>query len=210
MGNGFSRRKKTIKVMKIDGTTLKLKPPAQAAQVLKDYPGYKLLESEEVKRLKHQARPVERDDLLKPGKLYFLVDLPWLAAAHRAPAGRAWSGALHVSAKERLESLKLSRRTMSDLSSSIARRTTAMVDAEETKDGAIRLKMRIPKAQVERLLRESKNAIEAAEKIAELCMMKDGDALKTTIQPAIAAAVEPRRKEVYVIFSLIFGLLQCM
>ncbi|XP_020112600.1 uncharacterized protein LOC109727112 [Ananas comosus] len=43
---------------------------------LRDHPGFAVLESEEVKRVGLRARPLDPDAPLKPGKLYFLVDLP--------------------------------------------------------------------------------------------------------------------------------------
>ncbi|WOL20093.1 hypothetical protein Cni_G28895 [Canna indica] len=170
MGNSLGgKKKKTVKVMTVDGATLKVKPPAQAINILRDHPGHALLDAEEVKRLGLRARPLDSDAPLKPGKLYFLVELPRLPD-QRAPR-RAWSGSLHVGARERLESLRLTRRTLSDLSA--ASRAPPPVETEETKDGTVRLKMRLPKAQVERLMQESKDAAEAAQKIMQLCAGKE-------------------------------------
>ncbi|XP_042399086.1 uncharacterized protein At1g66480-like [Zingiber officinale] len=196
MGNGLSRKKKLVKVMKLDGTTIKLKSPARAGQVLQDYPGYNLLDSDDVTRSGVRARPLDQDADLKPGKLYFLVQLPRLpltqAADPRSPAGRAWSGALRVSAKERLESLKLSRRTMSDVSS-VARRTSSAVAVDEAADGVVRLKMRLPKSKVEKLMKESRSPTEAAEKITELCIVGDGGA--AAAEPAISAVTNGRKEK---------------
>ncbi|XP_074577301.1 uncharacterized protein At1g66480-like [Curcuma longa] len=196
MGNGLSRKKKFVKVMKLDGSTIKLKSPALAGQVLEDYPGYNLLDSDDVTRSGVRARPLDQDAALKPGKLYFLVQLPRLkptqaaAADSWSPAGRAWSGALRVSAKERLESLKISRRTMSDVSS-VARRTSAMA-VDEAANGVVQLKMRLPKSQVEKLMRESRSPAEAAKKITELCIVTDGGA---AAEPAISAVTNGRKEK---------------
>ncbi|KAJ8478063.1 hypothetical protein OPV22_021790 [Ensete ventricosum] len=84
---------------------------------------------------------------------------------------------MHLSAKEWLERLMLTRRTMSDILVT-GKRTSAAVKAEEGKDGTIRLKMRLPKAEMEKLMRESTTATEAVAKIAELCVVKDGGATK--------------------------------
>ena len=43
MGNSLGA-KKSAKVMKINGETLKLKTPVKAGAVVKDYPGHALLE----------------------------------------------------------------------------------------------------------------------------------------------------------------------
>ncbi|CAL9170326.1 unnamed protein product [Musa hybrid cultivar] len=190
MGNSLGGKKKMVKVMKVDGTTVKLKPPAQATQALRDHPGHTLLDAEEVKRLGLRARPLDPDAPLKPGKLYFMVELPRLPD-RRAPR-RASSGALRVSAKERLESLRLARRSMSDLA--IATPAPPSVEAEEAMDGTVRLKMRLPKAQVQRLMRESKDATDAAQKIMHLCAGKDGSGPSPSPEPT-TSTVDAGRKE---------------
>ncbi|KAG6498553.1 hypothetical protein ZIOFF_038273 [Zingiber officinale] len=76
MGNGLSRKRKIVKVMKLDGSTLKFKSPVRAAEVLEEYPGYNLLDSDDVTRSGIRAQPLEKRALLKPGKLYFLIQLP--------------------------------------------------------------------------------------------------------------------------------------
>ncbi|KAJ6791466.1 uncharacterized protein M6B38_244965 [Iris pallida] len=173
MGNSIGGgKKKTAKVMKIDGTTFRLKPPVQARDVLRDHPRHDLLDAEEVKRLSLRAQPLGPYQPLVPGKLYFLVELPRLPD-RRAPR-RAWSGALeHVTtARDRLESLKLTRRSVSDLS--FAAPSSEAASVEESADGGVRLRMRLPKAEVARLVEESKDAAEVAEKIVKLYVSKEG------------------------------------
>jgi len=180
MGNSIGGKRKSAKVMQLDGTSFRVKPPAAASDVLRDHPGFQLLESEEVKLLGARARPLAPDAPLRRGRLYFLVALP-----RRAPAGpmrRAWSGNLNVGARERLESLKLARRSTSDLSSLPAHASASAPTSPlpggatsplpaATSGGAtpVRLKIRLPRAQVEKLMGESKNPAEAAAKIMELC-----------------------------------------
>ncbi|KAE8713371.1 pyridoxal kinase-like isoform X1 [Hibiscus syriacus] len=113
MGNSMGGRKKA-KVMKIDGETIKLKTPIRAWDVVKDYPGHVLLESEAVKHYGIRAKPLEPQQDLKPKKIYFLVELQKFPD-DKAPR-RVRSGGIHMSAKDRLECLKLSRRTVSDVS----------------------------------------------------------------------------------------------
>lgn len=190
---GGMKRRKTARVMTVDGTTYKYRPPAAACAALREHPGHQLLESEDVRRLGVRARPLDADAPLKPGKLYFLVALPRLAARARAPQ-RTWSGALlggsGSCAGERLERLMLSsssRRSASDVAAAVAspmwRRSASDVAAavasplsasvEAAADGAVRLRMRLPKAEVARLLEESKDADEAAERIMRLCVDRD-------------------------------------
>jgi hypothetical protein len=162
MGNSLGW-KKTAKVMKISGETFKFKTPVKAGEVVKDYPGHVLLESEAVKHYGIRAKPLEAHQDLVPKRLYLLVELP-KTPTEKVPR-RVRSG-INMSAKDRLESLMLSRRSTSDLSIM----KPASIEAEEAKSGAMRVKMRLPKAEVEKLMQESKDETEAAAKIVDLCM----------------------------------------
>lgn len=193
MGNALasSKRKKTAKVMKIDGTTLRLRPPVQASAVLLDHPGHHLLNADDVKSLGLRAQPLHPDHPLASGKLYFLVELPRLPEKNNnygPQPRRAWSGALHVGARERLESLKMTRRSVSDLAVGRSCRV------EEGEEGGTRVRMRLPKAEVARVVEESRDAAEAAKRIMELCVKKE--------EEAAAAETLKRRKEVKVISTL--------
>lgn len=166
MGNSLGSKKKA-KVMQISGETLKLKTPVQAGQVMKNYPGHVLLKSQEVKHLGIRARPLEPHQHLEAKGVYFLVELPKAAAAHsfsdKVPR-RVRSG-INMTAKDRLESLMLSRRSVSDLS------MMRSIPEKSHQDGPVRVRMRLPKAQVEMLMQQSRNEEEAAEKIVDLCMV---------------------------------------
>jgi hypothetical protein len=162
MGNSIGGRRKGAKVMQLDGTSFRVKPPASAGTVLRDHPGFQLLESEEVRLHGVRARPLAHDAPLRPGRLYFLVALPRPAA----PPRRACSGALHYGARERLESLMLTRRSTSDLSFPTISAPASPLSVAE---GPVRLKMRLPKSQVERLMSGSRDGAEAAARIMQLC-----------------------------------------
>ncbi|CAM0944356.1 unnamed protein product [Alopecurus aequalis] len=190
MGNSIGAKRKGAKVMQLDGTSFRVKPPAAAADVLRDHPGFQLLEAEEVKLLGARARPLSADAPLRRGRLYFLVALPRRPAA--GPMRRAWSGNLRVGARERLESLMLARRSTSDLSSfqgagiaSASAPTSPLAGGSFSGGGGtpVRLKMRLPKAQVEKLMGESRDAAEAAAKIMDLCTAL-GSAKVTPERPA--------------------------
>uniref|UniRef100_A0A0A9D3E8 Uncharacterized protein n=1 Tax=Arundo donax TaxID=35708 RepID=A0A0A9D3E8_ARUDO len=186
MGNSIGPKRKGAKVMQLDGTSFRVKPPAAAADVLRDHPGFQLLESEEVKLLGARARPLTPDAPLRRGRLYFLVALPRRPAAAAGPMRRAWSGNLRVGARERLESLMLARRSTSDLSSLPANASASAPTSPLPSGGAtpVRLKMRLPRAQVEKLMVESKDAAEAAVKMMELCTaMGDASAGVTPERP---------------------------
>lgn len=166
MGNTFGA-KKTTKVMKIDGETMKLKTPIKAGYVLKDHPGLVLLDSEAVKHYGVRAKALEAHKELQPRRLYFLVELPKETVKPR----RVRSG-INMSAKDRLDNLVLTRRSTSDLS--IMKQSNNMGDDEIRKEnGGVKLKMRLPKAEVEKLIRDCKDEGEAAQRIMRLYMANE-------------------------------------
>ncbi|KAL8241861.1 hypothetical protein R6Q59_012163 [Mikania micrantha] len=174
MGNSLRGKRKTITVMKITGETIKIKTPANAGDVVNDYPGLVLLDAEMVKHYGIRAKPLEQHEELKAKRLYFLVELPKLVEDRGAR--RVRSG-INMSAKERLESLMLARRSASDLS--FMKASSIMVENHGGGGGggdgdSFRVKLRLPKAEVERLMKESKDQNEAAEKIMKLCMENGG------------------------------------
>nr|DAD35649.1 TPA_asm: hypothetical protein HUJ06_006289 [Nelumbo nucifera] len=170
MGNSFVGGRKTAKVMKVDGETFKLKTPVRVGQVVKDYPGFVLMESEAVKHFGVRAKPLEPQMELKPKKLYFLIELPKLPD-QKLPR-RVRSG-IQMSAKDRLESLMLARRSVSDLS--ILKSSSAVYDEPglESTAGAVRIKLRLPKSQVAKLVQDSNDVSDAAAKIMDLCISKN-------------------------------------
>ncbi|CAN4121708.1 unnamed protein product [Withania somnifera] len=181
MGNIFGRKKST-KVMKIDGQTMKFKTPIYANEVLKNYPSMILLESVEVKYFGIQAKSLEPQQELKPQKLYFLVELPKFPGDNKKSPKRARS-AIQMSAKERLETLMLARRSTSDLSimktkenSSSHNNTSASntLNSDGPPAHPTRLKLRLTKAEMEKLMIESKDENEVAEKIMRLCTNGEG------------------------------------
>lgn len=159
--------------MKINGESFKLKTPVRAGSVVESYPGHVLLESEAVKHYGVRAKPLEPQQELKPKRLYFLVELPKFP--EEKAARRVRSG-IHMSAKDRLESLLLARRSASDLSimkpPSIAAEEEKHEISENGGGGGVRVRMRLPKAEVERLIAESRNNDEVTEKIVGLCMAR--------------------------------------
>ncbi|KAI4381478.1 hypothetical protein MLD38_007547 [Melastoma candidum] len=177
MGNAIGR-KRTAKVMKITGETFKLRTPVLAGDVLKDHPGKVLLESESVKHFGVRAKPLRADRNLEPGRLYFLVELPSTCQAHETANGRfprRVSSGITMGAKDRLESLMLARRSISDLSIVTAATTSdsggkpvVLEDGEAGSSNNKRVRIRLPKAEVERLMRSSRDEAEAAERIVNL------------------------------------------
>ncbi|CAO2828503.1 unnamed protein product [Amaranthus hypochondriacus] len=175
MGNTLGN-KKTTKIMKISGETIKFKTPIQAKDVVKDYPGHVVLDSEAVKHYGIRAKPLDPFQNLEPKKLYFLVELPKFPNDHKHRVPRRARSGIHMSAKDRLESLMLSRRSVSDLS--IMRPTTSIVVdsdgwSDDVNDG-LKVKLKVSKNEVERLMSQSRDQDEVAMKIVELCLGKSG------------------------------------
>ncbi|WMV28343.1 hypothetical protein MTR67_021728 [Solanum verrucosum] len=155
--------------MKIDGHTMKFKTPVYANEVLKNYPSMVLLESEEVKHFGVRAKPLEPQQELKSKRLYFLVELPKIPEEKNKNPRRVRSG-IQMSAKDRLETLMLARRSASDL--------TIMKPASAQ---PMRLKLRLPKAEVEKLMMQSKDGSDVGEKIMKLCMNSNNDGVQTDL-----------------------------
>lgn len=107
---------------------------------------------------------VQAKQRLEAKRLYFVVE-----PVKECPTRRVRSG-IHMNAKERLENLMLSRRSTSDLS--ILKPTGGWTTEEEEGGGAVRLKVRVPKAELERLVKEGATEAEATQKIAALFMAK--------------------------------------
>ena len=171
MGNSIGGRKKA-KVMKVDGETFKLKTPIRAWDVVKDYPGHVLLDSEAVKHFGIRAKPLEPQQDLKPKRIYFLVELPKFPE-EKAPR-RVRSGGIHMSAKDRLECLMLSRRSVSDLSMVTPSSGLGSHGNGPASGGMMTVKMRVPKSQMAKLVEESRDGVEVAEKILNLYMENPG------------------------------------
>lgn len=173
MGNSIGRGKKA-KVMKIDGETFKLKTPVMARDVVKDYPGFVLLDSDAVKHFGIRAKPLEPQQELKAKKIYFLVELPKFPE-EKEPRPRRVRSSIHMSAKDRLECLMLSRRSVSDLSIVRPSSSHGPDGPGGSSTGPVRLKMRLPKAQMQKLVEESNDEVEVAEKIIDLYMENPGE-----------------------------------
>ncbi|XP_055804352.1 uncharacterized protein At1g66480-like [Solanum dulcamara] len=162
MGNNIGGIKKKTKVMKMNGEILKLNTPITTSDVVKDYPGHVLLEYEQVKKFGIRAKPLEPEQQLKPSKIYFLVELPMFPKEEitTSKVTRRVKSAVHMSAQDRLECLMLSRRSASDLS----------ISKPSSNGAVVQMKMKLPRSVVQKLIEESRDETEVAEKIMDLCM----------------------------------------
>ncbi|WOK97513.1 hypothetical protein Cni_G06221 [Canna indica] len=183
-------KKKTAKVMKLDGTVTRLDLPAAASAVLRCHPGYSLLDAEEVKRAGAGAHPLTPGQLLEPGKLYFLVELPRSSRLPRREMRRARSAEMHGSAMDRLESLRLTRRR-STSDASVGATHDGGGDTTVEEEGAMQIRIRLPKARVKKLVEESEDEAEVTERLVALCF-----ADRVEPEPTVMTSPSPARKEV--------------
>ncbi|KAH7846028.1 hypothetical protein Vadar_008876 [Vaccinium darrowii] len=168
MGNiiGGGRRKKA-KVMKIDGEIFKIKTPARTSDVVNDYPGHVLLESKSVERYGIRAKPLELQEDLMPKKIYFLVELPKLPQ-EKTP--RRAQTSMHMSPRDRL----LPCRSVSDLT--VMKPICHGSGRPGLSSGPVRVKLRMPKAQLDKMVEESRDEAEVAEKLMDLYIgRRDGE-----------------------------------
>nr|ABK23762.1 unknown [Picea sitchensis] len=184
MGNAIpSRGHKRIKIMKLDGQEIKFKAPMTVDEIMKKYPNHSVLDSEAVRHLGIRAKPLHESTQLEPKRLYFLVEWPKtkiINNIYRAPT-RVRSE-ISTSAKSRLESMLLARRSVSDISAigasngnragslqypSLTNSPSAQLDQTGGEDGAVRLKIRLTKAQLSKFMSESQTGSETAEKILD-------------------------------------------
>lgn len=173
MGNAVGRSRKA-KVMKIDGEIFKMKTPARAHDVVKDYPGHVLLDSEAVKHFGLTAKPLESFQELKPKKTYFLVELPKIQPEEDRRTRRVRSSGIRgMNAKDRLDFLMLSKRSVSDLTL-VKPQSSIAIGEPGPNNGSTKVKMRLPRAQLQKLMEESHNQVEVAEKIINLYMTNAG------------------------------------
>ncbi|EYU44582.1 hypothetical protein ABFS82_08G066500 [Erythranthe guttata] len=167
MGNGIGGSKKKAKIMKVNGETFKLKVPATATDVLKDYPaGYVLLESKTVKRYGVRAPELEPGEEIRPGKTYFLLEMPKFPEPRTR---RSRSVVYRSGAEERLDGLMLRRQKSSALEMVSG---SGLGLGSGTGSDSVRVRLRIPKAQMVKMMRESKDEGEVTERIVDLCLQK--------------------------------------
>nr|XP_043639081.1 uncharacterized protein At1g66480-like [Erigeron canadensis] len=155
IANAKGRGKKKAKVMKIDGEVFKLKTPIKVFEVIKDYPGHVLLESKAVKQYGIRANPLDAEEYLVPGKIYFLVELPKLhETSDKSVVTRRVKSGVNLTKNERLQLMMEG-------------------DGRDLDGyGSVQVKVRLPKAEMDKVVKESRDEMELVEKIVDLYVHK--------------------------------------
>ncbi|XP_057524463.1 uncharacterized protein At1g66480 [Amaranthus tricolor] len=205
MGNNIGGgNSKHAKIMKINGEFFKFKLPSKVLDVTKEYPNHILLDSQDFLRFNLRAKPLNPQDELKPKKIYLLLELPEFPndINTQSPLRRVRSGVLMspITRSGDLMMKKVNRRSVSDLTIITRSKTVRFADDDNgggslggSPVGPTRLKIRLPKAQVEKVMEESGNDdVEVARKIVRLCL-EDKAALNGGI--TAAAMVEERKND---------------
>ncbi|XP_071693831.1 uncharacterized protein At1g66480-like [Rutidosis leptorrhynchoides] len=168
MGNSLAgkTRSKKAKIMKIDGEIFKLNTPIKVFEVIKDYPSHVLLDSKSVKQYGIRAEPLHSQDYLEGGKVYFLVELPKLpdTTDKKVVNTRRVKSGVNITNKERLELLMMARRSVSEDMEKIGEGLDGC--------GSVRVKVRLPKMEVDKLIDESRDEVEVVERIVDLYVKK--------------------------------------
>lgn len=171
-GAGGARK---AKIMKINGEFFELGTPAKVADIIENYPGHVLLDSNEFLRFNLRARPLDPEFELQPKKIYLLVELPRFPTAEEADytLQRTNSAEILDDTIHPPENFGKSQVLVTDFSAT-ARSEAGEGPAAAAAVTPVRVKLKLPKAQVERILEQSSDDAEAAEKIIDLCMDDGG------------------------------------
>ncbi|KAH9295558.1 hypothetical protein KI387_039146, partial [Taxus chinensis] len=109
--------------------------------------------------------PLNGSSNLQTKHLYFLVELPKLENNQRGPLS-VRSG-ITMNAKSKLGSMVLAHRSVSDISVKKSGHYGSSDEQEEDQNGALRLKVRLTRAQLAEMMAGSQNINETAAKIVE-------------------------------------------
>ncbi|XP_057853200.1 uncharacterized protein At1g66480-like [Cryptomeria japonica] len=152
--------------MKLDGQLLKVKGPLLVNQILADYPGHVILHSEAVRHMGVRAKPLDGSATLNARHLYFLVQLSKLENQTRRVRSE-----IPTNPKSRLESMLLTRRSISDISHGNCEPSSDTTISKTSEDnGVLRIKVRFSKVQLLEMMAESQDRSERVERILNSCL----------------------------------------
>ncbi|XP_074308341.1 uncharacterized protein At1g66480-like [Silene latifolia] len=200
MGNNIGGNSKaSAKVMKINGEFFKLKTPTKVIDIIKHYPDHILLDSQDFLRFNLRAKPLDLDFQLQPKKIYLLFEPPKFPQTvnndtnvGKSSLRRVKSGVLETTTTTLKElRMLMTKRSVSDLS--IATKSTAVIGSSHSEGGGgggggdddgvnpvvgpTRVILKLPKAQVKRIMEESNDDAEVAQRIIHLSAVDGGSAV---------------------------------
>ncbi|KAH9295547.1 hypothetical protein KI387_039135, partial [Taxus chinensis] len=133
-----------VKIMKADGTVMKLWSPVHVKESLGDYPDHQIFEADDTHRLSMISRPLSQSAELRPGRLYFLVPLSTQPSASSTTSGPEICGKSCSDTDLRIEE--------TDDNKSKSNRGALQIISSTDKASTVRLTIRLTKEEVSSLL----------------------------------------------------------
>ncbi|KAH9295546.1 hypothetical protein KI387_039134, partial [Taxus chinensis] len=135
----FKGSRRRVKIMKADGTVMKLWSPVHVKELLGDYPDNQIFEADDTHRLSMISRPLSQSVELRPGQLYFLIPL-----STQPPASATTSGPEICGKSSSDTDLRIEKRD--DNKSKLNRGALQIISS------TVRLRIRLTKEEVSSLL----------------------------------------------------------